>query len=113
MGHVTGCGHTIVANDHFVALPATGLCNVGVRLANGANKANTVVLDVGPWCPNTPIQGGLNQCNCGSDRYWQTTGIPFAAVNSCATDHAGIDLADGTFGDLGLTGNGYIYWRFQ
>jgi hypothetical protein len=71
------------------------------------------VLDVGPWCPNTPGPGNSNQCSCPSDRYWQTTGVPFAATASCSTDHAGIDLADGTFTDLGLSRNSNIYWRFQ
>ena len=113
VGGTTSCGHVITQNDHFVALPATGLCNVGVRLRNGANLASTTVLDVGPWCPNTPGPGNSNTCSCPSDRYWQTSGVPFAAGASCATTHAGIDLADGTFADLGLTGNGNIYWRFQ
>jgi hypothetical protein len=103
----------ITQNDHFVALPATGMCNVGVRLRNGTNLATTSVLDVGPWCPNTPVPRGQNQCTCSSDRYWQGTGVPFAATAPCATTHAGIDLADGTFADLGLTNNGNIYWRFQ
>ncbi len=113
VGGVTACSHTITQNDHFVALPATGMCNTGVRLRNGNNLATTTVLDVGPWCPNTPGQGNSNTCSCPSDRYWQTSGIPFAATASCATTHAGIDLADGTFSDLGLTNNGNIYWRFQ
>ncbi len=113
VGGTTACNHVITQNDHFVALPATSMCSVGVRLRNGANLATTSVLDVGPWCPNTPVQGGFNQCSCPSDRYWQTTGVPFAATASCATTHAGIDLADGTFNDLGLTTNGNIYWRFQ
>jgi hypothetical protein len=113
VGGLTACGHTITTNDHFVALPATGLCNLGVRLRNGTNLATTTVLDVGPWCPNTPGSGNSNTCSCPSDRYWQTTGVPFAATASCATSHAGIDLADGTFADLGLTNNGNIYWRFQ
>src|SRR5881296_949089 len=34
VGSVTACSHQIVANDHFVALPSTGLCNVGVTLRN-------------------------------------------------------------------------------
>ena len=113
VGQTTARGHVIVSNDHFVALPATGLCNVGVRPRNGNNAENTTVLDVGPWCPNTPVPGGFNQCICSSDRYWNTFGVPFAATASCATTHAGIDLADGTFANLGLMGNGNIYWRFQ
>jgi len=113
VGHTTGCGHVILTNDHFVALPATGLCNVGVRLAKGATKVNTTVLDVGPWCPNTPGPGNSNPCNCGSDRYWQTTGVPWCVNQSCSSDHAGIDLADGTAADLGVSGLGNIYWRFQ
>jgi hypothetical protein len=113
VGGQTSCGHIITPGDHFVALPATSLCNAGVRLRNGSNLVTTTVLDVGPWCPNTPSPRNSNTCSCPSDRYWQTSGLPFAATASCATTHAGIGLADGTFADLGLTNNANIYWRFQ
>ena len=106
VGQTTARGHVLVSNDHFVALPATDLCIVGVRLRNANNAEDTTVLDVGPWCPNTPVPGGFNQCNCSSDGYWNTFGAPFAATASCATTHAGIDLVDATFANLGLTGNG-------
>lgn len=112
VGGVTAYGHTIVPNDHFVALPSTGLGNVPVVLQRNSTQQVTTVLDVGPWCPHSSATTG-NPCVCASDPYWSTSGIPFAATNSCSSDHAGIDLADGTFSALGLTGNGNIYWRFQ
>jgi hypothetical protein len=112
VGGTTFCGHVIEANDHFVALPASGLCGRGVRLAYGANRRNEIVSDRGPWCPHSSPTPG-NPCVCGEDPYWQTSGIPYAQNAQCSSNHAGIDLADGTFYDLGLTGNAYIYWRFQ
>ena len=108
VGQTTARGHVLVSNDHFVALPATDLCIVGVRLRNANNAEDTTVLDVGPWCPNTPVPGRFNQYNCSSDGYWNTFGVPFAATASCATTHAGIDLVDATFANLGLTGNGNL-----
>ena len=113
VGQTTACGHVIQSNDHFVALPyGSSLCNQGVHLTYGANQQNTTVLDVGPWCPHSAATKGY-PCVCGPDDYWLGSGIPFAQTNSCSSNHAGIDLADGTFSGLGLTGNAYIDWKFQ
>jgi hypothetical protein len=112
VGGTTAYGHVIAPNDHFVALPSTGLGSVPVVLQRNSIQQSTTVLDVGPWCPHSSATTG-NPCVCNSDPYWATSGVPYAATNSCSTDHAGIDLADGTFSGIGLTGNGSIYWRFQ
>lgn len=111
VGGTTACNHTIVANDHFVALPSTGLCNTNVVVKNGNNSENTSVLDVGPWFPHAAPTSG-NPCIGGNDPYWTTTGVPRAESSPCSNG-AGIDLADGTFANLGLTGNARILWRFR
>jgi hypothetical protein len=111
VGGTTACNHTITANDHFVALPSTGLCNTNVSLVNGANSEDTSVRDVGPWFPHGAPTSG-NPCVGGNDQYWTTTGVPRAESSPCSNG-AGIDLADGTFAALGLTGNGRIKWRFR
>ncbi|MGH9960803.1 MAG: hypothetical protein ACREBC_27405, partial [Pyrinomonadaceae bacterium] len=36
VGGTTACNHVITSNDHFVALPATGLCNIGVVVRNAS-----------------------------------------------------------------------------
>jgi hypothetical protein len=40
------------------------------------------------------------------------TGVPWAQTHSCSSNGAGVDLANGTFHDLGLTGNARIDWKF-
>lgn len=112
VGGTTGCQHVIVPNDHFVALPVPLLCNVGVRLANGSIKRDEVKLDTGPWCPHSQATPG-NPCVCPNDPYWNTTGVPLTQSLTCDANNAGIDLADGTFNDLGLTTNSLILWRFR
>jgi hypothetical protein len=110
VGSTTACGHLITSNDHFASLPSTGVCNASIMLINGSNQATTTVLDVGPWYPHgSPTQG--NPCVGPSDAYWHTTGVPVAEGDSCS-NHAGIDLADGTFSDLGSPALSRILWRF-
>jgi hypothetical protein len=84
VGGTTACGHTITQNDHFVALPATGLCNKNVVLMNTTPSGQilTTVRDVGPWFPNgTATQG--NPCVGGDDPYWNTGGVPRVESNNC------------------------------
>ena len=112
VGNTTSCGHTYQLGDHFVALPSTGLCNIGVILRNGDRSATTTVLDVGPWFPHSSPTGG-NPCAGPNDPYWNTGGVPRVLSETCDSNNAGIDLANGTFADLGYTGNGSVLWRFQ
>jgi hypothetical protein len=114
VGGTTACGHVITVNDHFVALPSTGLCATGILLRNGGPSpgVSTTVRDVGPWFPHSPATTG-NPCNGGNDPYWNTGGVPRTETVTCDSNDAGIDLADGTFADLGLTGATRILWRFQ
>jgi len=114
VGGTTGCGHQIVANDHFVALPVSGLCNTRVIVANRATGASDTVpkLDAGPHypggrCDPTGTQGG--------DPYWNTGTRPRVESQSCESgnNNAGIDLADGTASRIGIVGIGTVVWRFQ
>jgi hypothetical protein len=112
VGKTTACGHTIQANDHFVALPyGQALCGQGIHLAYGQNQQDTSVQEVGPWCPHSSATQD-NPCVCSADSYWLGTGIPYAQTHACSSNGAGIDLADGTFYDLGLSDNAPIDWKF-
>ena len=115
VGQTTACGRTIRTADRFVALPARGLCNIGVILRNPVNgrSATTTVQDVGPWCPHSAPSSG-NPCVCDDDPYWNTSGVPWVERQSCDTNNSGIDLADGTYADLGSPPvNQRILWRFR
>jgi hypothetical protein len=115
VGHTTACGHVIQTNDHFVALPySTALCGQSILVTRSTYQETTSVEDVGPWCPNTPGPGNSNTCSCSANSYWLGTAIPEAVTleGTCNSNGAGIDLADGTYHDLGLSGNGYIDWKF-
>jgi hypothetical protein len=115
VGHATACGHTITSTDHFVALPSTGLCNMGVvvRGSSGVAADATTVRDVGPFFPNTPGPNNSNTCNGGNDLYWNTGGVPKAANDSCSPSGAAIDLANGTASVVGVSGLGPVFWRFD
>jgi len=126
VGGTTANGHVITENDHFVALPSgRGLSPIdtddySVHVCNPANGVclDQPVWDVGPWNTHddywspsdsreqwqdlpqgTPeAQAAYNDgYNGGQDEFGRTVANP-----------AGIDLADGTFADLGLTDNGYV-----
>lgn len=112
VGGATACNHTITANDRFVALPSTGMCNTAVTVRRGSNIADTTVRDVGPWFPHASATTG-NPCVSGNDRYWNTGGAPRVLSTNCDSNNAAIDTGDGTFADLGMTGTGTILWRFN
>lgn len=122
VGARTASGHVITVADHFVALPSRRALSIGdnadyrVRVCVEQRCVTEPVLDVGPW--NT------------HDDYWNTDrelfddlplGKPEAEAAYTDSYHngtdfrdrqvlnpAGIDLADGTFADLGLTGNSRV-----
>lgn len=125
VGKNTANGHTITKRDHFVALPSrralspkgSGAYSVRVCRADTTRCEYAPVWDVGPW--NT------------TDDYWSATrhaaedlpkGTPQASAayrlghhggkdlsGRKVTNPAGIDLADGTYGDgLGLRENAWI-----
>ncbi|SBT53438.1 hypothetical protein [Micromonospora auratinigra] len=127
VGSLTANGHTIVARDHFVALPSrralsplnTGDYTAKVCTASGSRCEYAPVWDVGPW--NT------------RDDYWNPSSVrenwkdlpqgrPEAQAayqygyhggrdqfGRTVLNPAGIDLADGTFWDgLLLTDNAWV-----
>jgi hypothetical protein len=114
VGHTTACGHVIASGDHFVALPSTGICNQAVVVRGTSGGVDgTTVRDVGPWFPNTPGPNNSNHCNGPNDRYWNTGGVPAAVNDSCSSNHAGIDLAEGTASAVHISGLGTVYWRMD
>ncbi|RZS61393.1 SH3 domain-containing protein [Xylanimonas ulmi] len=125
VGATTANGHVITPNDHFVALPSrralsadgSGAYSVRVCAPSTGRCEYAPVWDVGPW--NT------------QDDYWSATrhyaqdlpqGTPAAqaaytsgynggldAWGRTVLNPAGVDLADGTFGDgLGLADNATV-----
>lgn len=112
VGGTTACGNTITTNARFVALPSTGMCNTAVTLRRGVNIADTTVRDVGPWYPHASAATG-NPCVGGNDPYWNTGGAPRVLSTNCDSNNAAIDIGDGTFADLGMTGTGTVLWRFN
>ncbi|MFG2432841.1 hypothetical protein [Streptomyces sp. NPDC048590] len=124
VGGTTANGHVIVPNDHFVALPSRrGLSPKGsgqysVRVCGPARCETAPVWDVGPW--NT------------RDDYWNPSSVretfkdlPQGRPEAQAAyqngynggldgsgrrvlNPAGIDLADGTFYNVGLNNNGWV-----
>ncbi len=115
-GGTTACGHVITSADHFVALPATGLCNTAVVVRNAGSPLNadsTTVREVGPWFPNTPGPGNSNTCSGRSDLYWNTGGVPRVLSETCDKNNAGLDLSDGTASSVSINGLGSVLWRFD
>lgn len=127
VGSTTSNGHVIQPNDHFVALPC--VCALSSKDGNEYQvqiqyKDKTVtapIWDVGPWniddnywdpssarkYPNLP-QGEpeataayFDNYNGGLDGKGRHVQIP-----------AGIDIADGTFADLGMTESDWISVTF-
>jgi hypothetical protein len=122
VGGTTANGHVIQSNDHFVALPSrrglspNGSSQYSVKVCGPARCETAPVWDVGPW--NT------------HDDYWNTNreqwgdlarGLPEAQAayqngynggrdefGRQVANPAGIDLADGTFYNIGLNNNGWV-----
>ncbi|MFI2780301.1 hypothetical protein [Streptomyces sp. ALB3] len=124
VGGTTANGHVIVPSDHFVALPSRrGLSPKGsgqysVRVCGPARCETAPVWDVGPW--NT------------HDDHWNPSSVretfkdlPHGRPEAQAAyedgynggrdesgrqvlNPAGIDLADGTFYNVGLDDNGWV-----
>lgn len=124
VGRTTANGHVIQPNDHFVALPSrrglspNGSGQYSVQVCGPARCETAPVWDVGPW--NT------------KDDYWNPSptremfkdlpqGKPEAQAayedgynggrdgsGRVVLNPAGIDLADGTFYNVGLNDNGWV-----
>ncbi|MFI7392833.1 hypothetical protein [Streptomyces tendae] len=124
VGHTTANGHVIQVNDHFVALPSRralspkGSGQYSVQVCGPARCETAPVWDVGPW--NTHD----DHWNPSSVReQWQDLpqGLPEAQAayedgynggrdefGRQVANPAGIDLADGTFYNVGLDDNGWV-----
>jgi hypothetical protein len=125
-GGTTANGHRIASNDHFVALPSTRVLNpqgrtdysVQICYGRSGRCVTAPVWDVGPWNEHddywnpsaqrerfTDLPQGRPEAqaayqdgyNGGRDGFGRAVGNP-----------AGIDLADGTFADVGLTDNDWV-----
>jgi|GEM_PF-6147109 hypothetical protein len=122
VGGTTANGHVIQSSDHFVALPSgtvlspNGSGSYSVQVCGPARCETAPVWDIGPW--NT------------HDNYWSASRAEFtnlpqgepeaqAAYQSgyngghdefgrTVSNPAGIDLADGTFYNVGLNNNGWV-----
>ncbi|MEV6008720.1 hypothetical protein AB0M29_18115 [Streptomyces sp. NPDC051976] len=124
VGGTTANGHVIQSNDHFVALPSrrglspNGSGQYSVQVCGPVRCETAPVWDVGPW--NT------------TDDYWNPSstrqsfgdlaqGLPEAQAayqngynggldgfGRHVSNPAGIDLADGTFYNVGLNDNGWV-----
>lgn len=127
VGYTTANGHVIQPEDRFVALPCfCALSSKGgnefqVKLKYGDKEVIAPVWDVGPW--NTED----NYWDAPEDRTWQglPQGYPQAAAAfyegyNGGTDAwgrevgspGGIDIGDGTFRDLGMTGSDWLEVTF-
>ncbi|MEO3847322.1 hypothetical protein ABGB09_06635 [Streptomyces sp. B8F3] len=124
VGGTTANGHVIRPDDHFVALPSRrglspkGSAEYSVQVCGPARCETAPVWDVGPW--NTrddywsppsvreswrDLPQGMpeaqaayqNGYNGGRDEFGRRVANP-----------AGIDLADGTFYNVGLNDNGWV-----
>jgi hypothetical protein len=122
VGGTTANMHVIQPNDHFVALPSTsalspqGSGDYSVQVCGPTRCETAPVWDVGPWNEH--------------DNYWDAQRAEFtdlpqgepeaqaaylngynggqSDLSTKVLNPAGIDLADGTFADIGLTDNGYV-----
>ncbi len=124
VGGTTANGHVIQSNDHFVALPSgralspNGSSAYSVTVCGPARCETAPVWDVGPWNTTddywnpagtrqswTNLAQGMPEAqaayqtgyNGGHDQYGRSVSNP-----------AGIDLADGTFYNVGLNNNGWV-----
>ncbi|GAA2127542.1 hypothetical protein [Streptomyces synnematoformans] len=124
VGGTTANGHVIVPNDHFVALPSRrglsprGSAEYSVQVCGPVRCETAPVWDVGPWNTkddywNPPsvreswrdLPQGMPEAqaayrhgyNGGLDEFGRRVANP-----------AGIDLADGTFYNVGLNDNGWV-----
>ncbi|HZM81226.1 MAG TPA: hypothetical protein VFC19_36330 [Candidatus Limnocylindrales bacterium] len=127
VGHTTANGHVIRSNDHFVALPSRralnpndGVRDYKVRVCNPRNGRceDAPVFDVGPW--NTrddywnPSNVRENWQNLPQGKpeataaYYQNYNGGRDQFGRLVSNPAGIDLADGTWANLGMTNNDFV-----
>lgn len=127
VGGTTANGHVIQPNDHFVALPcACVLSSKGghefqVQVSYKGKTITAPVWDIGPWNIND------NYWDPPAKRTWPglAQGVPEATAANLTNYNngldgkgrkvqipSGIDLADGTFADLGLGDSDWVTVTF-
>jgi hypothetical protein len=124
VGRRTANGHVIQPNDHFVALPSRRALNADdqtrdykVRVCNPRNGkcVEEPVWDVGPWNTRDDYWNPSNVRQNWQDlpqgkpeataAYYQDYNNGHDQFGREVSNPSGIDLADGTWASLGMTGN--------
>jgi hypothetical protein len=124
VGGTTANGHVIAGNDHFVALPSrralspNGSGQYSVQVCGPARCETAPVWDVGPWNTHDDYWNPSSQREQWKDL---ARGLPEAQAayqngynggrdefGRQVANPAGIDLADGTFYNIGLNDNGWV-----
>lgn len=102
IGSMTSSRTIIRPGDRFVALPDRGALGRDVEVRYRDRVVVVPVLDVGPWNVDDP--------------YWDHDARPASERGRGAyrtpVNHAGIDLSDAVFAELGMSDNDYVDWRF-
>jgi len=102
IGGITSSRTIIRADSRFVALPHTRALGRLVEVRYHERAVVVPVLDVGPWNID--------------DAYWEHDERPASERGRGAyrtpVNHAGIDLSDAVFAELGLRDNDMVDWRF-
>lgn len=127
VGGTTANGHVITENDRFVALPSRRALNVNdqtydykVRVCNPRNGrcVDAPVWDVGPWNTRDDYWNPPEVREMWQDlpqgkpeaaaAYYQDYNNGLDEFDREVANGAGIDLADGTWADLGMTDNDWV-----
>ena len=127
VGRTTANGHVIRPNDHFVALPSRRALNANdqtrdykVRVCNPRNGkcVEEPVWDVGPWNTRDDYWNPSNIRENWRDlpqgkpeataAYYQDYNNGRDQFGRQVSNPSGIDLADGTWASLGMTGNDVV-----
>jgi len=123
VGNDTANGHEVVRDDRFVALPSRralsprGSGDYTVRVCAGADRCTWApVWDVGPWNTTDDHWSERRQAFGDLPRGRPQAEVAFTdghhdgrdGSGRRVTNPAGIDLADGTFADLGLEDNAWV-----
>ena len=102
IGDVTATRMRIRRDSRFVALPHPRALGKQVEIRHGDRVVVAEVLDVGPWNVD--------------DAYWEHDARPASERGRGAyrtpVNHAGIDLSDPVFAELGMADNDVVEWRF-
>lgn len=127
VGGITANGHTITKDDHFVALPSRrGLSTQHgdgflVKVCTEKKCVTAPVWDVGPWNTHddywnaprelfTELARGMPEAQAA---YTDDYNDGLDGFGRQVRNPAGIDLADGTFHDLGLTGSTWVTVTYE